>query len=74
VKDYQGYTDGPNNIADLAGNAYPSVYQPFVRTVTVAAQSYSPTGWGKTIPGMVVTVSVSRDGQELISLKRVACQ
>jgi hypothetical protein len=74
VKDYHGYTDGPGTIADMAGNTYPSEYQVFTRTVTVSAASYSPTGWSKTIPAMVVTVTVSRDGQALMTIKRVACQ
>jgi type II secretory pathway pseudopilin PulG len=76
VKDYNNYTDGPNTIADIAGNLYPSVYQVFVRKVTVEVPStpYAPAGWGTTVPGLVVTVSVSRDGRELISIKRVACQ
>jgi len=73
VKDYHGYTDGPNNVADIAGNAYPSIYQNYLRTVTVQQVTYTPTGWGRTISAMLVTVTVSRDGQQLIALKRLAC-
>jgi type II secretory pathway pseudopilin PulG len=72
VKDYHGYTDGPNNITDLASNAYPSVYQTFTRTVTVAPVTYTPTGWGQSLSGLLVTVTVSRDGRALVTLQRVA--
>ena len=72
VKDYHGYTDGPNTITDLASNAYPSVYQTFTRTVTVSPVTYSPTGWGQSLSGLLVTVTVSRDGQTLVTLQRVA--
>lgn len=73
VKDYHGYTDGPNNITDIAANAYPSIYQTYIRTVNIDLVSYTPTGWGRTISAMLITVTVSRDGQQLIKLQRVAC-
>ena len=73
VDDYSGYTDGPNNITDLAGNTLSSEYQPFVRTVTITALAQSPTGWGRTINGFLVTVTVSRDGKTLVTLQRYAC-
>jgi type II secretory pathway pseudopilin PulG len=73
AKDYHNYTDGPTTIADMAGNAYPSTYQVFVRKVTVSTVSYTPTGWGRTVSGLLVTVTVTRDGQELIALKRLKC-
>lgn len=73
VDDYHGFTDGPNNIADLAGNVYSSEYQPFVRSVTVAAVSTNPTGWNRTINGLLVTVTVSRNGAALVTLQRYAC-
>jgi len=58
----------------LANNAYPDVYQPFVRTVSMTAVSMSPTGWNRTMTGLLVTVSVSRDGVELVKLQRIAWQ
>jgi hypothetical protein len=73
VDDYHGYTDGPNNIADLAGNVYSGEYQPFVRSVTVTAVPASPTGWNRTINGLLVTVTVSRNGAALVTLQRYAC-
>src|SRR4051812_42002299 len=70
VDDYSGYTDGPGNvpdtsgalhpIGDLAGNAYPDVYQGFVRTVTMNAVSNTPSGWGRTVTGLLVNVSVTK--------------
>ncbi len=88
VKDYHGYTDGPGNVADAQGTmhpltqlalsadaavAYPPVCQPFVRTVTVTPVKYTPTGWNQTVTGLLVTVTVSRDGALMITLQRVAC-
>jgi hypothetical protein len=86
VKDYHGYTDGPGMVNGVlqttqitqlaltadAAVAYPSVYQPFVRTVTVTPVSYTPTAWGQTLTGLLVTVTVSRDGAPLVTLQRVA--
>jgi hypothetical protein len=74
VDDYDGYTDGPTGMGDLAGNVYPTAYQGFVRKVTVTAAGYTPAHWGRTVSGMLVTVTVSTsDGRELIKLQRVAC-
>ena len=73
VKDYNGFADGPNNIADIAGNAYPSIYQPFLRTVSIQPVSFTPANWGCTLSALQVTVTVSRDGQNLITLQRIAC-
>jgi prepilin-type N-terminal cleavage/methylation domain-containing protein len=82
VDDYYGYADGPGNVADgqgrlhpisdFAGNAYPDAYQGFRRTVTMTAVSATPSGWNRTVNGLLVTVAVSRDGVELIKLQRVA--
>ena len=42
--------------------------------VTVTAAGYTPAHWGRTVSGMLVTVTVSTsDGRELIKLQRVAC-
>jgi MSHA pilin protein MshD len=82
VDDYYNYTDGPGNvpdagnqlhpITDLAGNALPDAYQGFVRQVSMTAVSTSPTGWNRTLTGLLVTVTVSRDGVELVKLQRIA--
>jgi type II secretory pathway pseudopilin PulG len=78
IDDYSGYTDGPGNvagnspIADLAGNVYPDVYQGFKRTVSMQAVSSTPANWGRTLNGLLIDVRVSRDGQELIKLQRIA--
>jgi type II secretory pathway pseudopilin PulG len=74
VDDFDGYTDGPTGVTDLAGNAYPSGYQGFVRTVGVTTVSYTPAGWNRTVSGMLLTVTVKgSDGRELIKLQRLAC-
>jgi type II secretory pathway pseudopilin PulG len=72
IDDYCGYTDGPSNITDIAGNVYGADYQYFTRAVSMQAVSSSPTGWGQTATGLLITISVSRDGQQLIKLQRVA--
>ncbi len=72
VKDYNGYTDGPNHITDWANNTYPTIYQPFTRSVVVSQVTYTPAGWGQTLSGFLVTVTVSRDGQTLVTEQRVA--
>lgn len=84
VDDYSGYTDGPGNvpngqgvatpITDIAGSAYPDNYQGFVRTVSMTAVSTSPTGWNRTLTGLLVTVSVSKNGVEIVKLQRIAWQ
>jgi MSHA pilin protein MshD len=72
IDDYYGYTDGPGTITDIAGNAYPDAYGGFVRTVSMTAVSTSPTGWNRTLTGLLVTVSVSKNGVELVKLQRIA--
>jgi MSHA pilin protein MshD len=72
VDDYYGYADGPGTITDLAGNAYPDAYGGFGRTVSMSAVSTSPPGWNRTLTGLLVTVSVSKDGVELVKLQRIA--
>lgn len=72
VKDYDGYTDGPGNITDYASNSYPSIYQTFTRTVSVTPVTYSPAGWGQSLSGLLVTITVKRDGQTLVTEQRVA--
>jgi hypothetical protein len=75
--DYAGYTDGVGTstptVTDLAGNAYPSEYQVFTRTVTMTATSYTPTNWGRTINGYLVTVTVSKDGVTYAKLEQFIC-
>jgi MSHA pilin protein MshD len=75
IDDYHGYTDGAGTsaaITDLAGNALPDTYQAFTRTVTMSAVSSSPMNWNRTINGLLITVTVNREGQELIKLQRIA--
>ena len=78
IDDYSGYTDGAGTstttITDLANNPYPDVYQSFVRTVSMTAMTISPSGWNRTLNGLLITVSVTRDGVELVKLQRIAWQ
>jgi MSHA pilin protein MshD len=71
--DYCGYCDGGSStITDLANNAYPDTYNGFKRTVSMTAISTSPAGWNRTVTGLLITVSVSKDDTELIRLQRIA--
>jgi type II secretory pathway pseudopilin PulG len=73
VDDYCGYTDGgTSTFTDLAGNPYPDSYMGFTRTVSMAAISTAPAGWNRTLTGLLITVSVTKDGSELIRLQRIA--
>ena len=72
IDDYCGYQDGPTGLTDIAGNAYPDAYQGFLRVVTMSPVSTSPAGWNRTLTGLLVTVSVSKDGVELAKLQRIA--
>ena len=82
ITDYAGnpgYSDGPTNICYISINQttyartttlYPTEYQGFTRSVTMTTQTSSPPGWGRSIDGLLVTVTVSRDGRPLATLKR----
>jgi MSHA pilin protein MshD len=72
IDDYGGYQDGPASLKDLAGNAYPDTYQGFTRIVSMSDVSTSPVGWNRTLTGLLVTVTVSKDGVELAKLQRIA--
>ena len=71
---YNTYTDGGgttiSTISDVSGNAYPSPYQNFTRTVAVTLTSAQPTGWSLSDPGYLVTVTVTRNGQPAAVLQR----
>lgn len=70
LSDYNNFTDGPNNLKDLAGNLLPTEYQELTRTVTIAPTTLTPTGWSTSVSGEMVTVTVALNGQTLITLQR----
>jgi type II secretory pathway pseudopilin PulG len=75
IDDYHNYSDGSGTgvtITDLAGNSLPDTYQVFKRTVTMSTVSTSPMNWNRTINGLLITVTVTRDGEELMKLQRIA--
>jgi type II secretory pathway pseudopilin PulG len=75
IDDYHNYADGSGTsttITDLAANTLPDTYQVFKRSVSMQAVSSTPTNWGRTVNGLLITISVTRDGQELIKLQRIA--
>ncbi len=70
ITDYNGFSDGPNNLSDVSGNLYPAEYQELSRSVTVTATTLTPTGWTNGVTGVTVTVVVSINGQPLVTLTR----
>lgn len=73
--DYSGWTDGVGTgyptIVDLAGNAYPTPYQGFTRTVTMTPQAVSPSGWNRTINGLMTTIVVTKNGRVCARLEQL---
>jgi len=57
--DYHGFTEAKNNIKTANGTLYPSIYQSFTRSVTVAATSVTPPGATAAVAGVNVTVTVT---------------
>lgn len=70
MDDYHNYTDGSDGLTDAAGVAYPAEYQGYGRQVTAAALRVSPEGWGTSCTGLMITVTVTRDGRTLATLTR----
>ncbi|MEI8196933.1 MAG: type II secretion system protein [Phycisphaerae bacterium] len=72
IKDYHGYTDGPSNVNDPAGNVYPSELQGYTRSVVMTPTSLSPPGWPMGPTGLLITVTVQKNGTTLATLQRMA--
>jgi type II secretory pathway pseudopilin PulG len=72
--EYNGYTDGPTNITNLAGVAYPANMQGFVRTVSETPQTYTLALPGNAQPysvtGMNVQVTVQWQGATVFTLQQ----
>jgi MSHA pilin protein MshD len=72
IKDYHGYTDGPTNLSDLAGNVYPSELQGFTRSVVMTPTTLTPPGWPMGPTGLLITLTVQKNGVTLVTLQRMA--
>ena len=70
VDDYHGYSESAGSLVDAAGNAYPTEYAGFSRSVTVAADSLQPTGFATAVSGMTVTVTVQLGPRAMAQLSR----
>jgi hypothetical protein len=70
ITGYNGFSDGPNNIKDVSGTLYPTEYQELSRSVSVTATTLTPTGWTTGVSGVIVKVTVSINGQPLVTLSR----
>jgi type II secretory pathway pseudopilin PulG len=71
LQDYQNYTDGPQNVQDLNGVAYPSGMQGFIRKVTVTRLGTMALNKMPLPSPCVVTISVTLDGREVLSQSRL---
>src|SRR5262249_37748927 len=59
ISDYNGFSDGPNNVADFTGSLYGTTDQVFRRTVTVTSSTTTVPGLGGLVmPGKLVTVHI----------------
>ena len=79
ISDFGGYSDGPGGLTDQLGNAYTDAngndnFPGFSRAVTMTQVSNAPTGWGRTLNGLLVTVTVTKDSVELVRVQRIAWQ
>lgn len=72
IDDYHNYTDGPSNLSDLLGNVYPSELQGFTRSGVMTPTSFSPPGWPMSPTGLLITVTVRKNGATLVILQRIA--
>ena len=68
VDDYHGYSEAAGAVADHAGTVYPTEYDRFTRSVTVATTSLQPTGFANAVTGVTVVVTVTLDGWTLSTL------
>lgn len=59
IDDYHNFTDGPTGLKDAAASDYPSGFQGFTRSVSVAASSTSISGLPVAVSGLQITVTVT---------------
>jgi prepilin-type N-terminal cleavage/methylation domain-containing protein len=59
--DFDGFAEAAGAIRDAQGQAYPSAFQSFSRSVSMQAVSESVPGFSQTIDGLSVTVTVTNE-------------
>lgn len=69
--DYHGYTDGPTGLCAVEGTVYASDLQGFTRGVSMTPTTFTPTGWGQSVSGLMITITVQKEGATLSQLQRV---
>lgn len=62
MDDYHGFSEAAGALTDPAGNAYPSAYQTFSRSITAAYGSVNVPALGGSHNGLTVTITVSDAG------------
>lgn len=70
VADYHGYAEAAGNLIDANGNAYPTEYDRYARSVTVTASNLQPPGFASAIPGVKATVTVTLNGRTMVAVSR----
>ena len=59
--DYHGYSESMGNIRDYDGDAYPTAYSRFRRSVTAVHETLNFAAVGGNMTGLTVTVTVTDD-------------
>lgn len=58
IDDYHGFAEATATLTDAEGNAYPALFEPFSRRVTVATDQVDVAAFGGALDGVMVTVTV----------------
>ena len=69
--DFHGWSEAAGSVTDATGTAYPQPMQRFSRSASCSVTSVSVSGFGAGIDGLEVTVTVSDNGEPVITLTRV---
>ncbi len=72
--DYHGFSEATGALTDHAGNAYPSEYARFTRTVSTSYRASAVTVYTLAYPGIEVTVTVTDDHGQSWTLTRLTTE
>lgn len=72
IDDYHNYGESAGAIVDKTGNSYPTEYDSFARSVTVALGTQQPTGFTQAVSGVTIAITISLNGETATNLSRFA--
>jgi len=72
--DFHGFSEAAGALTDQAGNAYPSEYDRFARTVSTSYQASAVTVYTLPYPGIEVTATVTDDQGQSWTLTRLTTE